>query len=131
MSNYIQSAFKQICNQAKSTECWYVCLIETYSGYGGPEEGGWWYDVDELVAYQEFPTEKLASKARENIEVLARELTAAERVGYGETCLQQMEWLEARGLDSDFLPENDGPSEYKVWVCDELPKFSNVRPHYE
>ena len=131
MSNYIQSAFKQICNQAKSTECWYVCLIETYSGYGGPEEGGWWYNCNELIAYQEFPTEDLAQQAKEKILELAKELTIESQKDYGEHCLRQMDWLEARGLDADYLPENDGPAEYNVWVENELPKFSNARPYYE
>jgi hypothetical protein len=41
-----------------------------------------------------------------------------------------MEWLEERGLDADYLPEDDGPSNYRVIVCDELPVYDNTRMQY-
>jgi hypothetical protein len=39
----------------------YVRLVESSRAYGGHEEGGWWYDVNELVAEQAFMS---SSKAR-------------------------------------------------------------------
>ena len=85
----------------------------------------------ELIAWQEFPTEEAASDAADKIRELAKELQQSAQTEYGEGCLRQLEWLEARGLDADYLPENDGPNEYSVWVEQELPTFDNSRMHYE
>lgn len=100
--------------------------------YGGPEEGGWWGHDDKLVAYQWFPTEELASDALEAVKQRAEEMNAQERQEFGDYCLRQLEWLEARGLDSDFLPEPDG--ELRYWATTEEVAGSCVSEgcrHYE
>lgn len=131
MPTFIQSAFEQVCSEAKKPETWYVILVETHQAYGGPEEGGWWYPRNELVAYQEFASESLAEDAAEKVKELADELKRDAQRSHGEHCLRQMEWLDARGLDADYLPEDDGPSDFLVSVTQELPQFNNSRPHYE
>lgn len=128
--SYLQSAFNQVCKEAKQASTYYVCLVETYQAYGGPEEGGWWYNVNTLVAYQEFPSEESANEAREKVEQLAKDLEEEASREYGEYCLRSCEWLEARGLDADFFPEPDGPTRYHVFVDNELPVYQNARPHY-
>ena len=130
MGQYIQAAFESVCEDNKKPGCWYVILVSTQQCYGGPEEGGWWYSTGKLEAYKEYPTEELAEEAREKVKVLADELQANSRRAHGEHCLRQLEWLDARGLDADYLPEDDGPEEYEVSVVDELPVFDNRRPHY-
>ncbi len=129
--SFIQAAFDHIIENAAKPEKWYVILVESYQAYGGPEEGGWYYAVSSLGSYKEFPTKELAEKAAKSVQEFAQELQANSHREYGELCLSQMEWLDARGLDSDYLPENDGESEFTVVVVDELPVFSNERPHYE
>ena len=127
---HLQAAFDAICTEQRTPETWYVCLIESYQAYGGPEEGGWWYTRSSLVAYQAFASRELAEAAAESVEKLAAELDEQAQWQYGEMCLSQCEWLEARGLDPDYLPENDGPDEYRVMVTEELPQFDHSRPHY-
>lgn len=129
--SYIQEAFNLICQEKKEPSSYYVCLMENVQFYGGPEEGGWWGTDSILIAYQEFPTEELANEAKEKIEKLAEELNQCERDQHGQLCLNQMEWLESRGLDADYLPENDGPSEYHVYVDTEIPVSSYGSRHYE
>ena len=51
--------------------------------------------------------------------------------GYGDHCGRQMEWLEARGLEADYFPEDDGPEEYSVSVYSELPVYDNRIATYE
>jgi hypothetical protein len=92
--------------------------------YGGPEEGGWSGEDHIVVAYQEYPSKELAEKEKEKIESLAEEFNQEERRGYGDHCLRTMEWLEQKGLDADFLPEPDGPSEYYVMVTNTIPQNS-------
>jgi hypothetical protein len=120
--NYLQEAFEAIIQDAKTPEQWYVVLVEKMPFYGGPEEGGWWGWDTHVVAFKEYPTEELAQVAAEQIRKFAKELTDQSRREYNEYCSQQMEWLEARGLDADFLPEPDGPSKYSVLVTNEIPQ---------
>jgi len=119
--SHIRQAFETICNEATESTNWYVSLVEKISYYGGPEEGGWWGNDIELIAFQQYPSEELANAAAEKIKTLAEELTTQAQAEYGQHCLDSMEWLEARGLDADFLPEPDGPSEYSVRVTEGEP----------
>ena len=130
-SSFYECAFDKVCPNASEPERWYVCLISSYQAYGGPEEGGWWETISNIEKYQVFMSEELALEAAEKIKGLAQDLSQMAHGEYGEHCLNQMEWLEARGLDSDFLPENDGPDEYCVHVCNELPVYDNTRQSYQ
>lgn len=127
---YIESAFNAICRDAQEPDEWYVLLIESFQAYGGPQEGGWWYTIQTVKAYQQFPARILAKRAAAAVENLAKELDKEARDQHGEYCLRQMDWLDARGLDADFLPENDGPSEFRVVIAREIPQFDNCRPCY-
>ena len=129
--SYLESAFHATLKDIKRPGIYYVCLRERVQCYGGPEEGGCWYDNNTLVAWAEYPTIELAESAAEQVKTLANELAIEAQKNYGDFCIRQVEWLEERGLDSDFLPENDGPSQYSVIVTEELPVFDNTVPHYE
>ena len=128
---YIEAAFDAECPEAKEPECWYVCLESSYQRYGGPEEGGWWQTMSQIVKYQVYMTEKLADKACERIKALSKELTDESRRNHGDHCGRQMEWLEARGLEADYFPEDDGPEKYSVSVYSELPVYDNRIATYE
>jgi serine phosphatase RsbU (regulator of sigma subunit) len=129
--SHLNQAFNVICKNAKESETWYVCLMEEAPYYGGPEEGGWWGRDVFLKAYQDFPSETLARAAAEQVEKLAEELNEQEKRADSEACARSMDWLEARGLDADFLPEPDGPSEYRVIVSQGIPQDSRGARHYE
>ncbi len=129
--SFLQSAFDVVCQDAKPAEGFYVCLMRDSSYYGGPEEGGWWgHDVD-VVAYQYFETQEAAEAARVEVEKLARELADESRKAFGEQCLRETAWLEARGLDDSFLPEVDGEDTYSVIVSEGIPEKSRGCRHYE
>ena len=90
----------------------------------GVERGtirGWWGEDRTVQAYQWFETEEAAKTAGQEIERLARELTEQESRNYGRQCLRETAWCEARGLDADYLPEPDGPSDFYVLVSEGLP----------
>lgn len=129
--SYIREAFEQALKDAKPAQGYYVTLMEAESYYGGPEEGGWWGTNHTIVSYKYFQTEEEAQAAKETIEKLAEELEADSQREYGEQCLREMDWLEARGLDADYLPEPDGPSRYYVVVSEGLPESSYGPTHYE
>jgi hypothetical protein len=128
---FMSTAFDAICTNSKEPESWYVCLIESSQSYGGPEEGGWWFGVSTLAKYQEFASETEAKKAANRIYSLAEELTREAQHSHGLYCERQCDWLEARGLEADYFPENDGPSLFRVWVGTELPVFDMTRQRYE
>lgn len=128
---FIEAAFDAVCPEAKEPECWYVCLESSYERYGGPEEGGWYQTMSQIVKFQSYMTEELAIAARDRIRTLAEELTGESRRNHGDHCGRQMEWLEARGLEADYFPEDDGPEEYSVSVYSELPVYDNSIASYE
>lgn len=118
---YLQAAFEAVIPDARTPEAWFVSLVEDVPYYGGPEEGGWWGSDRELVAFRQYATEEAARRAASSIESLARDLSNEARRAEGESCLRSLEWLEARGLDADFLPEPDGPSKFSVVVTEGEP----------
>lgn len=131
MVNYLRDAFNAVIDDAKPAEKWYVALMERVPYYGGPEEGGWWGNDTHLVAYREFPSEELAEAARKAVEKLAAELKAESHKVFGEKMLRELDWLEERGLDADWLPEPDGESDYYVVVSQGIPEESYGSRHYE
>lgn len=116
----VKEAFFQVCDDAQPASSHYVSLYCNVPYYGGPEEGGWWGSDTVLVAYREFDTEIAAKIAKEGVEQLAKELNEQAKREFGEQCLRESEWLEARGLDADYLPEVDGEESYYV-VIEEVP----------
>lgn len=123
MSNrYTAEAFRLICKEAKSHhQHWWVCLMESVATYGGPEEGGWWNFSTYVVQSQRFDSEAAANEAAEKIKEMAEQLSIAQSRREGEECLRSLEWLEARGLDADFLPE-PSRTDFFVGVYDHLPQ---------
>jgi len=125
-------AFFAVCKDAQPARWHYVSLYAERGYYGGPEEGGWWGSDTELVAYYRCTTAEEAESLKERVQELARSLSANSKRQHGLRCAAECEWLEARGLDADFLPEPDGDCSY--WVTTETQPGSCARTgsrHYE
>ena len=90
----------------------------------------WWGHDHTIVAYQRFGTEEQARAAGAQVQKLAAELEAEAVKEHGEQCLREMDWLEARGLEADWLPEPDGPTRYTVLVSQGLPEPIYGPRHY-
>lgn len=130
--NIIGAAFHKLCEEAKEPMGHYVSLYAKYPYYGGPEEGGWWGTDVVLESYQQFPTKEQAEQVCSKVKQLAEELSREARNRWGDYCLRQLDWLEERGLDSDYLGEPDGPTEYMVVVEQGLGSMqSRGSRHYE
>jgi hypothetical protein len=131
MSN-LSEAFLTVCNSAKVPETNVLSLYIKVPYYGGPEEGGWWGSDNTLVAYQAFNTEEELNAAKTKVEEMVEQLNKQARTDYGNHCLRQTEWLDARGLDDSYLPEVDGEESYFL-VVEETPGSRNSRGcrHYE
>lgn len=108
----MKQAFFEICREAKPAKAAYVSLYVSIPFYGGPEEGGWWGRDVELVAYERFESMEAAEAALEAVKAYAEKLSREAKDHFNAGCASEMEWLEARGLDADFLPEVDGEAEY-------------------
>lgn len=126
MANEIKEAFFQTCNNAEKAVQKCVSLYISVPFYGGPEEGGWWGSDTHLVAYQVCETEAEAEEKHKAVKELADKLSKEEKDRFGDRCLQEMQWLEERGLDADFLPEVDGESSYFVTVEDNPGENSHI-----
>jgi hypothetical protein len=131
MARFLSQAFHLALPDAKEPEKWYVSLVEVDRVYLGPEEGGRWGDDRTVVAFKEYPTSELAEAAAASIRKLAQELQEQAQRAHGKHCQESMEWLDARGLDADFLPEPDGPTTYQVIVSEEIPQGSMAQRRYE
>lgn len=110
----------------------YISIYDSCDQYGGPEEGGWWYTSSYLQQSYECESEEQASQIREEMRQLAEELNKEQHNAHNRHLADSLDWLEARGLDADFLPEPDGPNEF--WITTEwFPgenHSGNYRPHY-
>jgi hypothetical protein len=128
----INEAFFNICREAKPAKSSYVSLYVNVPYYGGPEEGGWWGSDNVLVAYHQCGNDVEAEHVKAKVEELAKEMSDDAKRSFGRACIAQCEWLEARGLDSDSLPEVDGEESYFVVVEDTPGEHaSNGCRHYE
>jgi hypothetical protein len=117
--SFIKQAYESLIKEAISPEHVYVTLYEDIPFYGGPEEGGWWGSDCVLVESMHFNYREEADKVKVKVDVFAKELSVVQKRLFGERCLAELDWLDARGLDSDFLPEVDGESKYFVVVEDD------------
>jgi len=131
-NTYISSAFHEVLADATEAKGSYVSLYVDMPYYGGPEEGGWWGSDTKLVSYQRFPTIEAAEIASEEVQKLAEELSSDARKAHDRHCAESMDWLDARGLDADYLPEPDGEERYFV-VVEDSPgsRESEGSRHYE
>ena len=128
----MRNEFFAVCTEATKAKAHYVSLYEQCPFYGGPEEGGWWSASTHLVAFQEFVSSDEAKSALAAVQALATRETNESRKAWGDRCLTELAWLEARGLEPDFLPETDGSDEYFA-VQEEKPGSleSNGTTRYE
>lgn len=116
----LREAFFTICKTVIIARSQYVSLYCRTPFYGGPEEGGWWDEDINLIAYDECSTGAEAEAIKGAVEKLAAEMSEQAKEEYGEHCLRQLEWCESHGVDPDFLGEVDGEEEFFV-VVEETP----------
>lgn len=114
--SHITEAFFRTCKEASLPKAAYVSLYVSEQFYGGAEEGGWWGNDVKLVASQLFVDMDEAEAAIEDVEKYATMLTEEATVGFNRQCRAECDWLDARGLDADYLPEVSGSDRYFVVV---------------
>jgi len=112
----VAEAFYKENPEAEECAGWHCSLYQRVSYYGGPEEGGWWDSDTVLEATQWYPSRQLADRALRAIEVHAKKMSDDAQQKHDEQCARECDWLDARGLDADFLPEVDGADDYYATV---------------
>lgn len=65
--------FCAVCTREDHAPRWYACLWLVNRVFGGPEEGGWWFDAGELVDFRCSPSWENADYHRKNFETYAEE----------------------------------------------------------
>lgn len=125
----IERVFKKFRNNSGQKVA--VSLYEIERRYGGPEEGGWWYDDYTVIESVWFPDYETAEAAQLKMESEAVELTKQAKRLYSLSCQAQVDWLESRGLESHPY-ETDPEYRYEIFVEHELgERETHGRPHYE
>ena len=105
--------------QLTVSEVWYVHKYQEWQDYGGPEEGGWWYDVREPVRDDEWTT--FIFTEEEEAFAKCRELYAEE-------------YERRKGEPYDYYSVLSAQSTFYAFDCttESMPYSSpTVRPHYE
>jgi hypothetical protein len=110
--SYEKEAFFKICHDAKPAKSSYVSLYANQPYFGGPEEGGWWGHDTVLVAYYECVNDGEAQAVLAMVHGEAARMSRDAKDDFNRACAAECEWLEARGLDDDFLPEVNGEESY-------------------
>jgi hypothetical protein len=84
--------------RGRSDKPMFVSLYETERAYGGPEEGGWWYDINEVKSSQKFFD-------RDEAEAFLQTIRAKiESQG-----LNNEDLASSRGMDGYIDPSNGDP----------------------
>lgn len=115
-STYIKEAYQRVCKDTLKPESFWLTLYCSYPFYGGPEEGGWWGQDTVVKETKHFEFRDDAEKVKVLIDQEVSDLNIIAKSAYGKRCLHETEWLDARGLDDDYLPEPDGEEKYFVVI---------------
>ena len=109
---------------------YYVNVYEVYRAYGGPEEGGWWYDAGEPVFTKVFTDEQEARSFSNEVYENMPEHSGEYRMGYSDIdgCDP-----DGNGDDAFLTPGGQwGKGDYRVYFEYEPAKpFPETRPYYE
>lgn len=129
----LEQAFYQACHNAEPAEAIYVSLYCRGRCYGGPEEGGWWYDVVDLEASQLCDTREQAEAILKKIqETVIEQANSDARARHGNMCRDQLDAVNWDGeLAQHMFGEVDGPDSYFV-VLEEVKgsQINNRRPQW-
>lgn len=108
IQNLVEAYYQKIPNAERHEGGYYVTLYCRHSWYGGPEEGGWWGEDIVPEASQHYDTREEAERALLAVTDAANAMSKDAERQYGNRCIQETAWLDARGLDDSFLPEVAG-----------------------
>lgn len=132
MSTALENAFHEIFPDAElRIDQFFVTLYEVKSLYGGPEEGGWWYDWYTPIATKQVATQEMAELMQNKIRERAAEMRKEAALDWARQMRESCDWAEARGLDPADLPEPDGPDNFVVMIEDRPGSYQTTqRPQY-
>lgn len=101
-----------------------VAIFLCDRAYGGPEEGGWWYDCGEPI---ECPLDALSEPGLSAPRIFADQEAA---IAWGKQLQDKLNETINKGRRSIGSILSDG--EYRAVVCDGYPRaFPATKPHYE
>jgi hypothetical protein len=118
---YTKAAFYSVVDEPNEVDQWYVSLYSVDPFYGGPQEGGWWGEDQNLVCWKVYPSKEEAEKAKARVELVAKTFNKIESTKWSVQCERELDIAEAKGMESnDLFGETDGPTTYIVIVEKEI-----------
>jgi hypothetical protein len=128
----LREAFEFVCTNAVKHQGVFLSIYRRSPFYGGPEEGGWWGEDVALEESQEFDFVAEAQLALDSIDLHVEAENNAAKLAYSRRCRRESDWLEARGLDDNALPEVSGPDSVFVRIETVRGSFESTGArHYE
>jgi len=118
MENLNDIELMELAGQAARLErhTWIVAVYETELAYGGPEEGGWWYDMGSLVRIvRMFPSEDRAYWYARRLNRKLHSRVIGPNQGKREKSSVLSDGVYEAGVHQDHAPRS----------------YPATRPHYE
>jgi hypothetical protein len=115
-------------------EQWFVSVYRTARAYGGPEEGGWWYDVNAHEGSIAFASRAAAESFLEQAEAQAAERNREEAPAR-HRAMANLPDHDSASYDEGYIPNgwHDG-GEYMVLIEQKAGEADNTnqpKPYYE
>lgn len=127
----VADTFFEVCEKPSQTHNgFFLSLYRKEVWFGGTEEGGWNGETHRVQASQRFKTHEEAEAASKVVEDKAEALTEGSKRGFNEHCAAQCDWLEARGLDSDYLADPGGPDSFYVMIEERVGQYNRKDDPY-
>lgn len=112
----------------------FVSIYRTEQCYGGPEEGGWWYDVTVLDGSVPFASHEAAEEWMEAAKSQVETINAEEQPDRNRA-MANLPDIETAYHDEGYIPQGWGDGG-KLWItiedkAGESDNSREPRPHYE
>lgn len=116
----------------------WVSIYRTSRHFGGPEEGGWWYDRTTLEGSKYFPSEEEAAAFLDQAKQRIEEMNQEEAPMRARACASLPDEDEVccpAGYSEGYIP-NDWSDGGELFICVETQlgvsdNSREPRPHYE
>ena len=116
-------------------ESLYVNVYEVHDNYGGPEEGGWYYDSGEVIKSYPVANQEEAEAVRTKLQQ-KYSIEQKDRKPFGSVQLNNPDEKMSPDWEPTSQADDESQVHYEgkvvVWIEDHPAKdFPDERPHYE
>lgn len=110
----------------------YVAVVEVSRHYGGPEEGGWWYDRSTVLGWWKARRSELAHRSSQRSPLYVERLTPEALRGFERVAKRDFGYLPVKPKGYRGRGSVIGQPDVELRFSPTLPQdYPTERPHYE